>query len=147
MTIYVQVGKKLTDSYDLSSTQFELSGDTTLQIPSGVFQTDGDYLPGADQVVTYGTTPTVNFASGAVAGITMTGTITTLTISGINNGDRCVLLLTQAGAGSFVVTTWVGVNVWLLGGVAPTLTTTSGKTDAITFVKHNDLVYGAITIA
>jgi len=77
----------------------------------------------------------------------MTGTITTLTISGINNGDRCVLLLTQAGAGSFVVTTWVGVNVWLLGGVAPTLTTTSGKTDAITFVKHNDLVYGAITIA
>ena len=105
-------------------------------------------LPGDDQVVTYSATPTVNFANGAVAGITFgSGNITTLTISGLSNGDRCVLFLTQDGTGSRVVSAWAGVDVWLLGGSAPVLTTTGDAVDAITFVKHNDVVYGAMTPA
>ena len=143
MTIYVPVGKVKTDAYDFKSTQFELFGDTTIQIPTGVFQADGDYLPGADQLVTYGASVTVNFALGATARITLTGGCA-LTLSNLVDGCVYRLVLIQDGTGSRVAT-WVTTIKWM-GATAPTLTTTASRADIITFVQANSIIYGAATL-
>jgi hypothetical protein len=56
----------------------------------------------------------------------------TLTFSNPKAGGRYVLLLQQGGAGSWTVT-WPATVLWA-GGVAPTLTTTVGQTDLVTFL-------------
>ena len=60
---------------------------------------------------------------------------TTLTISNPVDGVPAVLFIEQGGSGSYTVT-WPGTVLWA-GGSAPTLSTTVGKVDMITFVYHS----------
>ena len=104
---------------------------------------DGEQ-PGGDQLVTYGANITVDFSLGATARITLTGN-TNITLSNLTNGRVYRLVLIQDGTGSRLVSSWVTTIKWM-GEAAPTLTTTASKADIITFLKANDIIYGAATL-
>jgi len=70
---------------------------------------------------------TIDWASGNVHSISLTGSITSSTWSNPVAGGRYAIALTQGGTGSYTVA-WPASVKWS-GGVAPTLTTTVGKTD------------------
>jgi len=71
---------------------------------------------------------------------------TTLTISNPVDGIPGVLFIEQGGSGSYTVT-WPANVLWS-GGTSPTLTTTVGKIDMITFVYHttNDKYYATAAL-
>ena len=100
--------------------------------------------PEGDQLVTYGADITVNFSLGATARITLTGN-TNITLSNLTNGRVYRLILIQDGTGSRLVSSWVTTIKWM-DATAPTLTTTVNRADVITFIKANDIIYGAATL-
>ena len=100
-------------------------------------------LPTGDQTVTYGANVTVDFSLGATARITLTGN-TNITLSNLLNGKVYRLILIQDGVGSRLVSSWVTTIKWM-DATAPTLTTTASRADVITFLKANDIIYGATT--
>jgi len=70
--------------------------------------------------------------------VTMTGNVTTLSISNIPAAPLAFALtleIVQAGSGGYTIA-WPGTVKWP-GGVPPTLTTTVGKTDVITLVTRD----------
>lgn len=83
-------------------------------------------------VVTGGSSQTLlDVTAATIDYITLTANCV-LTFPAAAVGRSFLLALTQGGAGSFTVT-WPGTVKWA-GGTAPTLTTTSGKTDVLSFV-------------
>lgn len=122
-----------------------LAGNSDTRIPSQkAIKTYADIkLPGGDQAVTYDTSVTVDFSLGATARITLTGGCA-LTLSNLVNGHVYRLVLIQDGTGSRVCT-WSTTIKWL-DATAPTLTTTANRADIITFLKANNIIYGAATL-
>jgi hypothetical protein len=90
--------------------------------------------------VTATATTNLDFSLGNNFDITMSASITTITKSNAPASGRVysmTLFLTQSGAGSFTVA-WAGLGtVKWAGGTAPTLTTTTGKTDIIVLVTKD----------
>lgn len=83
--------------------------------------------------ITYASTVAVNWASGDVQAITLTGNWTPSAFSNIRDGARYVLRIKQDGSGSKTIT-WPAIIKWA-GGSAPVLTTTANKTDVFSFVS------------
>ena len=77
-----------------------------------------------------GTSKTVDWTLGSVSSITLSGNCT-FTFTGGSRGQSMTLLLVQDGVGSRTAT-WPG-NVSWPAATAPTLTTTAGKMDIISF--------------
>ena len=91
-----------------------------------------------------GTSFSVNWASGSVQYVTLTGNVTSVTFSNPTAGGRYLLYL-LTGAGSFTVTGWDGKVKWP-GGTAPTISTGASKVDLITFgylTGTQDTYYGS----
>jgi hypothetical protein len=75
---------------------------------------------------------------------TLTGD-TTLNMTNVRNGDYGTLIVTQDGAGSHTLTFGVGTNkVVNGGGGAPTLTTTAGATDILSFTYNGTNFYWTV---
>ncbi len=73
---------------------------------------------------------------------TLTQATTTVTIS-LNDNEDVQVLLVQ-GSGNRLVT-WAGVTTWLTPtGVAPTLKTTAGASDLLTFSRTGATTYGLV---
>ena len=92
--------------------------------------------------LTDGATIAINFANSNVQSVTLGGS-RTITFAGAVAGGRYLLLITQDGTGSRLIT-WPTVK-WA-GGTTPTLTTTAGKTDLITIIYDGTSYYGAASL-
>ena len=112
----------------------------------GVAYRDGTnwgYLSGAKQTATgSGGTLAISFASGNIVDLTLTGS-TTLTFAGHVVGTY-IIQVTQGGIGSYTLTYPASVK-WS-GGTAPTLTTTVGKTDILTFYHDGTSFFGTYSL-
>jgi hypothetical protein len=86
------------------------------------------------QTLTFGTTTSWNLAAGFNGSVILTGN-TTLSVSNPVFGQTYTLLVTQDSSGSHTVT-WPASFDWGTAGT-PTLTTTGGKTDLVTFICVN----------
>jgi len=75
---------------------------------------------------------------------TLTG-VTTLNMSNVRNGDYGTLIVTQDGTGSRTLS-FVGANHKVVngGGGAPTLTTTAGATDILSFTYNGTNFYWTV---
>ena len=75
---------------------------------------------------------------------TLTG-VTTLTMSNVRNGDYGTLIVTQDGTGSRTLSFAGGTHkVVNGGGGAPTLTTTAGATDILSFTYNGSTFYWTV---
>lgn len=94
-----------------------------------------------------GTALTIDWNSGAMQTVTLTGNCTfTFTAPSVdtNNWVRLVLVLAQDGTGSRTVT-WPSSVKWP-AGTAPTLTTTASKADIITLLYNGTVYFGASSL-
>lgn len=96
--------------------------------------TKSTFYTSAFQTLTDASTITLDVTLGTSAKVTLGATGRTLTISNLISGEACYVALDvyQDGTGSRTITTWPSGVKWK-GGVAPTLTTTAGAHDIITF--------------
>ena len=112
----------------------------------GVAYRDGTnwgYLSGALQNATgSGGTLAISFAAGNIVNLTLTAS-TTLTFVGHVVGTY-IIQVTQGGTGSYTLTYPASVK-WS-GGTAPTLTTTVGKTDILTFYHDGTSFFGTYSL-
>jgi len=113
---------------------------------NGVAYYDGStwgYLSGAKQTLTgSGGTLNVGFRNGNIVDLTLTAS-TTLTFANHVIGTY-IIQVTQGGTGSYTLTYPASVK-WS-GGVAPTLTTTVGKTDILTFYHDGTTFFGTYSL-
>lgn len=87
-----------------------------------------------------GTSFTLDWNNGGVQQITLTGNVTSITLSNPVAGARYVIYF-ATGAGSFTVTGWPASVKWP-SGVAPTVTVTASKTDKIVLDYDGTNYYG-----
>lgn len=85
----------------------------------------------AEVTVTYGTTTTFDFSLFKNAVVTLTGNITTMTLSNVTIGKAGSITFIQDGTGSRT-TVWNSIFKFS-GGTAPTLTTTAGAVDILSY--------------
>ena len=105
--------------------------------------TNWGYLSGAKQTATgSGGTLAISFASGNIVDLTLTAS-TTLTFANAVIGTY-IIQVTQGGTGSYTLTYPASVK-WS-GGTAPTLTTTVGKTDILTFYHDGTSFFGTYSL-
>jgi hypothetical protein len=99
-------------------------------------QTINGGLEAVTIVASSGSAYSINAVSSNLFFITLTAACT-ISLAGATNGSSCSLTvaLIQDATGSRAVT-WPGTVNWA-GGVAPTLTTTAGKTDFISLLSIN----------
>lgn len=95
------------------------------------------------QSLTFSNPLNIDFRQYATAYVTLTGD-TTINIVGIYDGMVYRLKLIQGGTGNNLVTWGSGINNWP-GGSPPTLATTIGHYDWITFITCGGVVSGGIT--
>ena len=88
-----------------------------------------------EQTLTDAATTTWNVTNGGNAVWTNNSTGRTLTLSNLVAGYSYTLRLIQGSGGSKTVTTWT--NVRWANGTTPTLSTTAGQTDMVTFYCVN----------
>lgn len=93
--------------------------------------------------VTVAATTTVDFNVGNVHYLDLSTNITTLTLSNPVAGG-CYMLEIKQGAGPYSIT-WPATVKWAYGASAPTLTSTSGRTDIIS-LYYNGTNYAAIIV-
>ena len=135
-------GKVVTDLTLAEDLTVEAGGVVSLLSPVTVTDAQGVLARKAKGNISGATT--VNWAEGNNQAATLTANIS-LTFSNPVSGAWYMLELKQGGAGSFVVTAWPGDVVWP-SGIAPTLTTTAGRTDLISFY-YNGTAYIGVVIA
>ena len=99
-------------------------------------------MPGGDYQITYASSMTANWQNGSTQEVTLTGS-PTIAFSNWVNGQVYRLVLVQGGSGSQTVT-FSGTIKWQ-GASAPTLTTTIGASDIITFLYANGVIYASAT--
>jgi len=93
------------------------------------------------QTIADGATLTWNVANGGNAQTTLAGTGRTLAISNPTAGHTYTYRITQGSGGSKTITTWPTGTRWL-GGTVPTLSTTAGQMDVVTFYYDGNNYYG-----
>lgn len=111
-------------SGDLASSANYFAGTASKLVNSGV-------IYGAEQTVTYGTTTTFDFATFNNAVVTLTGNITTMTLSNVTAGKSGSITFIQDGTGSR--TSVFSTTFKFAGGTVPTLTTTAGAIDILNY--------------
>ncbi len=84
-----------------------------------------------DVTITYGTTTTFDMSTFRDAVVTLTGNITTMTVSNVVVGKSGAITFIQDGGGSH--TTVFDSKFKFAGGVAPTLTATGGAVDILNY--------------
>lgn len=103
-------------------------------------QISNKLLNASPQVLTDQATIAWDCALGNQAKVTLAASRIMGAPTNIVDGQTYVLEIVQSGAGSFAIT-WNAAFVWT-GGVAPTLTTTTGKRDFMRFIGSNGSLYG-----
>ncbi len=106
--------------------------------------TDAQYLAGtankivqagtlyqAETTTTYGTTTTFDFSTFINTAVTLTGNITTQTLTNVQAGKAGTIAFVQDGTGSRT-TVWNSIFKFA-GGTTPTLTTTAGAVDILPY--------------
>lgn len=106
--------------------------------PNRIVQTNasGVLVPGINpnfQTLTDGATIVWNVSDGSNAVVTLAGTGRTLTILNPVAGQTYIIRIIQGSGGSKTITTWPTNTKWA-NGTAPTLSTTAGDYDIITFL-------------
>lgn len=95
----------------------------------------------AETTTTYGTTTTFDFATFKNTKVTLTGNITTQTFSNVIAGKAGMITFIQDGTGSRT-TVWNSI-LKFSGGTTPTLTTTAGAVDILTYACRTATFCGA----
>jgi len=92
-----------------------------------------------------GTALTINWNNGSAQKVTMTGncTFTFTALEALMADNNLTLYLTQDGTGSRTAT-WPASVKWT-GAAAPTLTTTAGATDIVTFKWDGTNYWGILS--
>ncbi len=127
---------RLTDC-GISPTSLNLIvGTTTLSSgtsPNTLFNNGGvlGEIPAAETVTTYGTTTTFNFSTFKNTAVTLTGNITTQTLTNVPVGRAGMITFIQDGGGGHT-TVWNSIFKFT-GGTTPTLTATGGAIDVLTY--------------
>lgn len=85
----------------------------------------------SETTTTYGTTTTFDFSTFINTAVTLTGNITTQTLSNVKAGQAGAIAFIQDGTGSRT-SVWNAVFKFA-GGTAPTLTTTASAVDILSF--------------
>lgn len=95
----------------------------------------------------YTTTTTLDWNNGNVQYIVLGNDNNTFTFSNSISGGRYMLVLKQPVSGAAGIVTWP-LSVSWAGGTSPTLTTTNGKVDIVTFVYDgtNTKYYGGASL-
>lgn len=109
---------------DIATDAHFLAGTTDKFVQSGT-------LWQAETTTTYGTTTTFDFSLFKNTKVTLTGNITTMTLSNVTVGKAGSITFIQDGTGS-------RTSVWsstfkFAGGTAPVLTTTAGAVDILSY--------------
>jgi hypothetical protein len=92
----------------------------------------GGMLSGEYSLGSLSGTVAVNWANGSTQVVTITSTGQTVTFSNLVSGQVYRLIVIQGSGGSKTITTWPTIT-WMGGNAAPTLSTTAGKADILTF--------------
>jgi hypothetical protein len=90
-----------------------------------------DTIYNAETTTTFGSTTTFDFGTFINTKVTLTGNITTQTLSGVMEGKAGSIRFIQDGTGSRT-TVWNSIFKWSSGS-APTLTTTAGASDVLIY--------------
>lgn len=85
----------------------------------------------AETTTTYGATTTFDFGTFINTAVTLTGNITTQTLTGVQAGKAGTISFIQDGTGSRT-TVWNSIFKWA-SGVTPTLSTTASAVDVLTY--------------
>ena len=91
---------------------------------------------------TFGSTTTTNLDLGNVHVITLTGNITTWTITNPQAGGRYIFILAQDGTGGRTIA-WPAAFKWV-GSTTPTFTTVASHVDLVSAVYHGSNFYATI---
>jgi hypothetical protein len=94
--------------------------------------------------LTDGATVNWDAEDGRLASLTLAGSRTMAAPTNLKDGATYVLFVTQGGSGSYTLT-WNAVFKWA-AGTAPTLSTTVGKVDVLTFISLGGYLYGVAQI-
>lgn len=113
-------------------------------IATAAIATSSEYLAGtssklvqagtiyqAETTTTFGTTTTFDFSTFINTAVTLTGNITTQTLSNVTAGKAGTIAFIQDGTGSRT-TVWNSIFKFA-GGVTPTLTTTASAVDVLSY--------------
>lgn len=95
----------------------------------------------AETVTTYGTTTTFDFCAFKNTSVTLTGNITTMTLTNVVAGKAGMITFIQDGSGNH--TTVFNSILKFTGGTTPTLTTTAGAVDILTYACRSATFCGA----
>lgn len=82
---------------------------------------------------------TIDFNTGNVQRRTLTGNVTSLTLSNLKDGAEYIITVLQDGTGSRTIA-WPSTVKWA-GGSAPTLTTTASARDSFSFISDGTNLY------
>jgi hypothetical protein len=85
----------------------------------------------AETTTTFGATTTFDFSTFINTAVTLTGNITTMTLSNVKAGQAGTITFIQDGTGSRT-TVW-NSNFKFAGGATPTLSTAAGKIDVLSY--------------
>jgi len=94
-------------------------------------------------VLTPGANIALDWDDGNVQSVVLAQS-TTFTFANPLQSGRYIIVVEQGGAGSYTIL-WPGAVLWP-GGTPPTLTTTVGKVDIVTFVYAGSNYYGGINL-
>lgn len=114
-----------------------LSGASSVVVPASVIYQ-------AETATTFGATTTFDFSTFINTAVTLTGNITTQTLSNVKAGQAGQIRFIQDGSGSRT-TVWNGVFKFV-NGVTPTLTTTPGAIDVLFYsCASSSLCYASLS--
>ncbi len=130
--LYNNAGK--VGEYALSTAnQYNCATAGSIVQPSVVYQ--------AETVTTYGTTTTFDLCTFKNTAVTLTGDITTMTLTNVVAGKAGMITFIQDGSGNH--TTVFDSKLKFTGGTTPTLTTTAGAVDILTYACRSATFCGA----
>jgi hypothetical protein len=120
----------------IATTSQYFTGTASTLVPTSVIYS-------AETTTTYGTTTTFDFNTFINTAVTLTGNITTQTLSNVKAGQAGMITFIQDGTGGRT-TVWNSIFKWA-GGTTPTLSTAAGAVD-ILFYSCRSATYCAASL-
>lgn len=117
----------------------QTSGGTQVQLSSGVMQVASGQFQQLRNAASVSGTVTLNFNNGNVEQITLTGNVTSLTLSNLKDGSEYIVSVVQDATGGRTIS-WPSTVKWV-GGTAPTLTATALARDNFKFWSDGTNLY------
>lgn len=110
---------------------------------SSVWAYNGPVIEGGPvaQTAAASSTATIDWSTGNLQELTLTGTGVTVVFANALPGQNCKLIVKQDATGSRTITTWPTAIRWA-GGAAPTLTTAANKADLCVFEFDGTSFFG-----